>query len=254
MPNLDTVHFTSEAEIKAGYPVGDLVDVKYIQPAIRETSDCVRMILKSVLADAMRTIIYNGIPVLSVTQASPGVLTTTRPHGLSSGAEVAIIQTQGMPDLDGSYTATTTGATTLTLNLSTGGSPIPLDTSGYPVYAGGSARLLVVSPVRYGLIRLLQVYHSRCAIREMLLHHSARIVNSGIAQVGGFGSGGENNVRPIEMKALGPLIDAWASKIVTSEADIRYYLCEHSIDFPELTSSQNPHERSGPRRPRVRFL
>lgn len=61
-----------------------------------------------------------GGTVTAATNASPIAITTASPHGLSTGAQVAITAVHGNLAANGYWTVTSTGANTFTLNGSTG--------------------------------------------------------------------------------------------------------------------------------------
>jgi hypothetical protein len=58
--------------------------------------------------------------VVTASNATPIVVTTSAPHGLNTGARVNISGVTGNSGANGSFTITKTGSTTFTLNNSTG--------------------------------------------------------------------------------------------------------------------------------------
>ena len=104
--------------------------------------------------------------VENVTQANPGVVTTTSNHNLTKGAAVTITGSQGMTQLNGnSYYANVLTPTTFSLYTDAGATSSPLNTTSYTAYAyttvsntvtsvntvivGNSAVLSVNKPVQF---------------------------------------------------------------------------------------------------------
>ena len=74
--------------------------------------------------------------ITGITQANPGVITTTSAHGLSVNDLVTILDVQGMTQINGTYRVNSTPASnTLTVKAVSTGTPV--DTSGFGAWSSG---------------------------------------------------------------------------------------------------------------------
>lgn len=80
------------------------------------------------------TLAVSSAYIVGVTQASPGVITTDGPHGLSAGDTVMPLQILGMTQLNGNTYTVDTVLSANTLTLRSGSTP--LDTRGFSAYVG----------------------------------------------------------------------------------------------------------------------
>ena len=80
-----------------------------------------------------------GVDVSGITQANPGVVTTSSAHNLTDGQEVALSSVEGMTDVNGQvYYADVLTSTTYALYSDPGlGSSYKVDTSGFDAYTSG---------------------------------------------------------------------------------------------------------------------
>lgn len=74
--------------------------------------------------------------ISGITQANPGVITTTQAHGLAVNDLVTILDVQGMTQINNTYRVNSTPASnTLTVKAVSTGTPV--DTSGFSAYTSG---------------------------------------------------------------------------------------------------------------------
>lgn len=92
--------------------------------------------------------IPNVFNITAVTQATPGVVTTSAAHGLAIGDEISIKDVKGMTPLNGNYYTVKTVPSTTTFGLSDSVGT-NLDTSGYTAYA--SAGTVTTPDVKFEL-------------------------------------------------------------------------------------------------------
>ena len=102
-------------------------------------------------------LIPNATPIniSTISQANPGEVTTTVPHGYSTGDFVFITSVTGMTEVNNKgYTITVTGASTFTIGI---------DTSSFTAYAGGGTVALVDSDVDrvMGIFRFIEANGSK---------------------------------------------------------------------------------------------
>ncbi len=89
------------------------------------------------VAVAMQSALGAALSISAITQAAPGVVTSTA-HGLANGAYV-VLSAQGMHQLDGRvFRVTNQSANTFELEDTTGGGGI--DTSSYDAFVSGNAK------------------------------------------------------------------------------------------------------------------
>lgn len=88
--------------------------------------------------------------ISSVSKANPGVIVTTSNHGFSTGDLVIVANIASMTQLNGTYKAVVTNATTLTLTTLAG---TPIDTTAFttyvPVTSGGNPQQVIFKDSGY---------------------------------------------------------------------------------------------------------
>ena len=74
--------------------------------------------------------------IAAITQADPGVITTSEAHGLETGDEIYPQNVGGMTEINETWYTVTKGSAT-TINITPIGSTVTVDTSGYTTYTSG---------------------------------------------------------------------------------------------------------------------
>jgi hypothetical protein len=83
------------------------------------------------------------VPVSAVTNANPGVVTTSVAHGFTTGQKIKLYGASGMPQLDGLYTATVISATQFS---------IATDTTAFGTYTSKGTAFLDVQPINISAV------------------------------------------------------------------------------------------------------
>jgi predicted secreted protein len=217
MPTQIVTPILALSEIPDYAPITQAVQTNTLRPAISTARSLnLTELLGQVLLDDLQAKVNTVYKIAGATNANPIVVTTSKPHGITSGDQVTIGGARGMM-LDGTYTATVLTSVTFS---------IPIDGASLGIYEASTASVGRMSDLYWQLWQLCRYSIAWWTVVQVLPFQWTQIREAGAVQLAADGGkpAGVDDLKFVQQTAI--------RNAKLYDEHIRNLLCDNSTVFP----------------------